>query len=209
MVSGRALMDRADRMARRAYHRRAREAQDFMWYLWCGEFSPLCGRKTTTFAHIYLKEEKEVLHEPRNPYYAHSQQAETCVRILQEFGLTEDGHIINGHTPVKVSKGESPVKAGGKLFVIDGGFCRAIQKRTGIAGYTLISNSHGLRIMRHDPFTSLEEALSDNRDIHSESQPVETYEKRLFVKDTDEGKLLKEKIDDLNALLEAYRAGLI
>jgi len=208
-VSGRALMDSADRMARRAYHRRDRDAQDFMWYLWCGEFSPLCGRKTTTFAHIYLRHIKEVLSEPRNPYYAHSQSAETCLRILKEFGLDESGHIVNGHTPVKVSSGESPVKADGKLFVIDGGFCRAIQKRTGIAGYTLISNSHGLRIMRHDPFTSLEEALKENRDIHSESQPVETYEKRLYVRDTDEGRMLQERIDDLNALLEAYRAGLI
>ena len=208
-VSGRALMDAADRMARRAFYKNDREAQDFMWYLWCGEYSPLCGRKTTTFAHIYLRDIPEVLHEPRNPYYVHSQQEACCLRILHEFGLPLNGHIINGHTPVKVSKGESPVKANGRMFVIDGGFCRAIQKTTGIAGYTLVSNSHGLRLMRHDPFTSLEKALERNSDIHTESQAVETYQKRQFVADTDEGEELKETIRDLEDLLEAYRAGVL
>lgn len=210
-VSGRALMDSADRLARRAYHRRSRDraAQDFMWYLWCGEYSPLCGRKTTTFAHIYLRGIDEVLREPRNPYYAHSQREETCLRILAEFDLPQTGHIINGHTPVKVSRGESPVKANGRLFVIDGGFCRAIQKTTGIAGYTLISNSHGLRLMCHDPFTSLERALERNSDIHTESQIVEVYPKRLFVADTDEGVELAERIRDLESLLEAYRSGVL
>ena len=208
-VSGRALMDAADRMARRAFHKHDRDAQDFMWYLWCGAYSPLCGRKTTTFAHIYLRDIPAVLAEPRNPYYAHSQQEETCLRILDEFDLPHTGHIINGHTPVKVSKGESPVKAGGRLFVIDGGFCRAIQKTTGIAGYTLISNSHGLRLMRHDPFTSIEKALERNSDIHTESQMVEWYEKRQFVADTDEGAQLRETIQDLEDLLEAYRSGVI
>lgn len=200
-VQGKRLMDRADRMARRAYYRHDPEAQDFMWYLWCGEFSPLCGRKTTTFAHIYLTD-PAALHEPRNPYYSFSLQADTCLRILNEFGLSEGGHIINGHTPVRVSKGESPVRADGKLFVIDGGFCRAIQKKTGIAGYTLISNSHGMRIMSHDPFTSLEDALEGNHDIHSESETVEVYPKRLFVADTDEGRQLKERIADLEDLLQ-------
>ena len=210
-VRGQALMDQADRLARRAYHRRSqdRSAQDFMWYLWCGEYSPLCGRKTTTFEHIYLRHIPEVLHEPRNPYYVHSQQEETCLRILSEFDLPHTGHIINGHTPVKVSHGESPVKANGRLFVIDGGFCRAIQKTTGIAGYTLISNSHGLRLMCHDPFTSLEKALSRNSDIHSESQTVETYQKRQMVADTDEGQELAERIADLQALLDCYRAGIL
>ena len=208
-VSGRALMDAADRMARRAFHKHDRNAQDFMWYLWCGAFSPLCGRKTTTFAHIYLRDITAVLAEPRNPYYAHSQHEETCLRILSEFDLPASGHIINGHTPVKVSKGESPVKANGRLFVIDGGFCRAIQKTTGIAGYTLISNSHGLRLMRHDPFTSIEKALERNSDIHTESQMVELYEKRQFVADTDEGEELRETLRDLQDLLEAYRSGII
>ena len=208
-VRGRALMDRADRMARRAFYNHDQDAMDFMWYLWCGQYSPLCGRKTTTFAHIYLKDAPEALHEPRNPYYRYSQQAEHCLRILDEFGLPHSGHIINGHTPVKVSKGESPVKADGRLFVIDGGFCRAIQKTTGIAGYTLISNSHGLRIMSHEPFTSLEDALEGNHDIHSESTTVETYPVRQFVYDTDEGRELAESIADLQELLEAYRSGLL
>ena len=205
---GRALMDAADRMARRAYYERDEKAQDFMWYLWCGEFSPLCGRRTTTFEHIYLTD-PEVKKEPRNPYYAHSQHPETCLRILREFGLTENGHIINGHTPVKVSKGESPVKAEGRLFIIDGGFCRSIQKTTGIAGYTLIGNSHGLRIMSHEPFTSLAEALSGNRDITSRPASVETFAQRQFVADTDEGRQLSEEIEDLKDLLTAYRRGLI
>lgn len=205
-VSGRQLMDSAERMARRAWNSHDPEALDFMWYLWCGEFSPLCGRRTTTFEHIYLTD-PAVLHEPRNPYYQHSQQADTCLRILRDFGLPATGHIINGHTPVRVSAGESPVKAEGRLFIIDGGFCRAMQKKTGIAGYTLISNSHGLRMMRHEPFTSLEQALSRNADIRSVSETVEMYPKRQMVADTDEGEMLAERIADLEALLEAYRQG--
>jgi len=207
-VSGRELMRACDRIARRAYYSRDPEAQDLMWYLWCGEFSPLCGRRTTTFEHIYLTD-PEVKKEPRNPYYHYSQQAEHCIRMLKEFELPETGHIINGHTPVKVSQGESPVKADGRLFVIDGGFCRAISKKTGIAGYTLISNSHGLRLMQHDPFTSLERALEANSDIHTEAEVVETYATRQFVADTDEGRDLAERIQDLTDLLEAYRKGVI
>ena len=207
-VSGRALMNAADRMARRAYYSHDPDAQDLMWYLWCGEYSPLCGRRTTTFEHIYLTD-PEVKKEPRNPYYRYSQDAEHCLRILHEFGLPGHGHIINGHTPVRVTHGESPVKANGRLFVIDGGFCRAIQKTTGIAGYTLISNSHGLRLMQHEPFTSLEKALEANSDIRSLPENVETYEHRQFVGDTDEGRELSEQIADLEELLRAYRSGLI
>jgi len=207
-VKGRALMDAADRIARRAYYSHEPEAQDLMWYLWCGEYSPLCGRRTTTFEHIYLSD-PAVKKEPRNPYYRFSQQSEYCLRILNEFDLPDDGHIINGHTPVKVSQGESPIKADGRLFVIDGGFCRAIQKTTGIAGYTLIANSHGLRLMQHEPFTSLERALDANSDIRSVPEIVETYAERQFVADTDEGLELAEQIKDLQALLQAYRSGLI
>lgn len=207
-ASGRALMDAAERVARRAYYRGDQEALDLMWYLWCGPYSPLCGRRTTTFAHIYLKDEA-LLREPRNPYYRYSRDPETCLRILREFDLPPTGHIINGHTPVRVSQGESPIKADGRLLVIDGGFCRAIQKTTGIAGYTLISNSHGLRLMSHEPFTSIEKALSRNADIRSLSQPVETYPRRLLVKDTDEGARIAAYIEDLEALLEAYRGGVI
>ena len=207
-VSGRALMNAADRLARRAYYSRDPDAQDLMWYLWCGEYSPLCGRRTTTFEHIYLTD-PDAKKEPRNPYYKFSQQAEYCLRILREFGLPEKGHIINGHTPVRVSHGESPIKADGRLFVIDGGFCRSIQKTTGIAGYTLISNSHGLRLMQHEPFTSLEKALEVNSDIRSLPEVVETYEQRQFVADTDEGRGLSEQIADLEDLLRAYRTGLI
>ena len=116
--------------------------------------------------------------------------------------------IINGHTPVKVVKGESPVKAGGKLIVIDGGFCKAYQKTTGIAGYTLIANSHGLRIMSHQPFLSVEKALDENKDIHSHSDIFETYPTRMMVADSDTGKVIKEQISDLKDLLTAYRSGI-
>ncbi len=206
-VSGRALMDAAERVARRAYYRHDQESLDLMWYLWCGPNSPLCGRHTTTFAHIYLQD-NELRREPRNPYYRFSRDPAVCLRILRAFDLPPTGHIINGHTPVRVSQGESPVKADGRLLVIDGGFCRAIQKTTGIAGYTLISNSHGLRLMSHEPFTSIEKALSRNADIRSLSQPVETYPRRLHVADTDEGERIAAYIEDLEALLEAYRGGL-
>jgi len=207
-VSGRALMDAAERVARRAYYRHDPESLDLMWYLWCGPNSPLCGRRTTTFAHIYLND-PDLRREPRNPYYRFSRDPQVCLRILEAFDLPPTGHIINGHTPVRVSQGESPIKADGRLLVIDGGFCRAIQKTTGIAGYTLISNSHGLRLMSHEPFTSIEKALSRNADIRSLSQPVETYPRRLLVADTDEGARIADYIADLEELLEAYREGLI
>ena len=132
------------------------------------------------------------------------------MNILHEFGMeNKDAHIINGHTPIKVSKGESPVKANGRLIVIDGGFCRAYQKTTGIAGYTLIYNSHGLRLMSHQPFTSINEALDENKDIYSHSEIFETAEHRMMVSDCDNGKVIKEKIKDLEMLLAAYRQGIL
>ena len=139
-----------------------------------------------------------------------------AVRMLQdqtvadEFGLTEETScIVNGHTPIRVTHGESPLKAGGKLVVIDGGFCRAYQKTTGIAGYTLISNSHGMRLMSHQPFTSLRDAQETGRDIHSQSFEFKTFAQRKYVCDTDQGRVLTERMSDLMRLLEACRSGVI
>lgn len=207
--SGRDLMDVLDAIARRAYFEGDAKAVDFMWYLWCAEYSPLCGRRIKTFQR-YFTEDKAAWKEPRDPYYLFANQEEACTRLLAEFGLTDaQSRIINGHTPIRVTHGESPIKAGGKCIVIDGGFCRAYQKTTGIAGYTLISNSHGMRIVSHQPFTDLEDALSENRDIHSQPYIFATWEKRRMVADTDRGHQLQERIADLHDLLEAVRQGLV
>ncbi len=207
--SGRDLMDVLDAIARRAYFEGDTKAVDFMWYLWCAEYSPLCGRRIKTFQR-YLTEDEAAWKEPRDPYYLFANQEEACTRLLAEFGLTDaQSRIINGHTPIRVTHGESPIKAGGKCIVIDGGFCRAYQKTTGIAGYTLISNSHGMRIVSHQPFTDLEDALSENRDIHSQPYIFATWEKRRMVADTDRGHQLQERIADLHDLLEAVRQGLV
>lgn len=208
-LSGKAFMDYADAMARKAYYGGRQEALDFMWYLWCGDDSPLCGRKIKTFARFFIADE-EAWKEPRNPYYDYYNDEAVCRRILAAFGLTSaQSRIINGHTPIRVTHGESPLKAGGKLIVIDGGFCRAYQKTTGIAGYTLIGNSHGMRIMSHQPFTTLSDALAENRDIRSQSFQFATYRHRRLVKDTDNGRRLQERIDDLKDLLAACRSGVV
>lgn len=208
-LSGRALMDYADSMARTAFFTGRQDALDFMWYLWCGDDSPLCGRKIKTFARYFIPDE-EAWHEPRNPYYAYYNDEQVCQRMLEAFDLpSPESRIINGHTPIRVTHGESPIKAGGRLIVIDGGFCKAYQKATGIAGYTLIANSHGMRIMSHQPFTTLEDALEANRDIRSQSFDFAVYPRRQMVRDTDSGKRLQERIDDLLDLLSACRAGLI
>lgn len=207
--SGKSYMDYMDKTARRAYFKREQDALDYMWFLWCGENSPLCGRKLKTFERAYCLD-KSTWEEPQNPYYAYHTEKAVCLRILEAFGLTnKNAHIINGHTPIKVIQGESPIKANGRLIVIDGGFCRAYQKTTGIAGYTLIYNSHGLRIMSHQAFSSIDEALSENKDIHSQSEIFETAGRRMMVSDCDNGKRLKEKIKDLEQLLQAYRQGIL
>ena len=207
--AGKALMDYADQRARRAFYFGRQEDLDFMWYLWCGTESPLCGRNIKTFARAMVADE-EAWQEPRNPYYEYCQTAEKCQEILNEFGLPgEESRIINGHTPIRVTHGESPLKAGGKLIVIDGGFCRAYQKTTGIAGYTLIANSHGMRLMSHQPFTSRRDALNTDRDIMSQSFQFAVYPERRLVRDTDNGRRLQERMEDLRALLQACRDGRI
>lgn len=148
--------------------------------------------------------------EPKNPYYSFYKQEEYCIKILHEFGLdTSMSHIINGHTPIKVADGESPVKANNRLIVIDGGFCKAYQKTTGIAGYTLIYNSHGMRLKAHQPFESVEKVLTENKDIESSSNFFEKEPERVMVKDTDNGQIILETIKDLELLLSAYRQGIV
>lgn len=178
-----------------------------MWYLWCGRKSPLSGRNTKTFERTYVLAES-TWYEESNPYYKFYEEEKVCNMILHEFGLySERAHIINGHTPVRTSKGEHPVRANGKLMVIDGGFCKSYHKTTGIAGYTLIFNSHGIRIKSHQPFLSVYAALTENKDIESKSELVETEKERLMVRDTDSGKKIKEDIEALKMLLRAYREG--
>lgn len=203
---GKALLDKCEEKARAAYlDNPDKDDIDFMWFLWGGEKSPLCGRKLKTFEREYVNEES-LWTEESNPYYSKYYDESFCCQILHEFGLyDDDSHIINGHTPVHAIEGENPVRANGRLFVIDGGFCRSMNKATGIAGYTLIFNSHGLRLKAHTPFTSVEDALMNNTDIESSSEIIEKDLQRMFVKDTDIGKHLLEEISDLRKLLENYR----
>lgn len=206
---GKAFMNYTDRIARRAFYKGDQYALDFMWYLWCGTDSPVCGRRIKTFARAFVPD-KAAWHEPQDPYYRWYREEEKCTEILAEFGLTDpESRIINGHTPIHVGSGESPLRAGGRLVVIDGGFCKAYQKTTGIAGYTLIANSHGMRLMSHQPFTTLDDAQSTGRDIHSQSFEFAAYPQRKYVSDTDHGQRLKERMQDLIDLLEASRKGLV
>ena len=199
---GKAYFDYAEQVARRAYFDKGdKNDLDFMWYLWGGRKSPLCGRNIKTFERAFVKD-KSAWVEESDPYYEYHEDEKKCSMVLREFGLySEASHIINGHTPVKTGSGEKPIRANGKLFVIDGGFCRDYHKTTGIAGYTLIYNSHGLRIIEHQPFESVYQALQENKDIESESLVVETTKKRVMVKDTDIGKHIMEDISDLEKLL--------
>lgn len=206
---GREYMDYAQRTARLAYFEQNESRLDFMWYLWCGKKSPLSGRNIKTFERTFIKD-KTAWEEEKNPYYRFYQQEEVCARILNAFGLHSPmSHIINGHTPIKVADGESPVKANNRLVVIDGGFCKAYQKTTGIAGYTLIYNSHGMRLKAHQPFESIEKVLEENKDIESTSNFFEMEPERVMIKDTDNGKKILETIRDLELLLAAYRRGTI
>ena len=205
---GRDYLDYAERIARRAWSKDATQKElDFMWYLWCGRKSPLSGRNIKTFERTYVKDES-TWHEASNPYYQYYEQEKICNMILHEFNLYSDrSHIINGHTPVRTSRGEHPVRANGRLMVIDGGFCKSYHKTTGIAGYTLIFNSHGIRIKSHQPFQSVYAALTENKDIESRSELVETERERLMVRYTDTGKKILEDIKGLKMLLQAYREG--
>ena len=205
--SGKSLMDYADIIVKSAWAKHDESALDMMWYLWCGNDSPFSGRVFHTFERAVV-DDKSTWVEPKNHYFDFWEDEGVVRKILCEFGLDPDvGHIINGHTPVKAKKGESPIKANGKLFIIDGGFCEAYQKTTGIAGYTLVYNSHGLKIKAHQPFDGVAKAVSENADIESDAVQVERFDSRRFIVDTDEGKKLLSRIDALQQLLAAYRSG--
>ena len=213
--SGKEFLDRVDRLARQGYYTTDNPEQkqygmDALWFLWCAPESPLFGKeKMATFERLFIAD-KATHKEKRNAYYALRDQEETAGKILAEFGLNcKTGHIINGHVPVKVVKGEKPVKAGGRLIVIDGGFSRAYQKETGIAGYTLISNSRSWMLASHHPFESAQKAVSEEIDIDSQTEVIEDHPERLRIHHTDEGKKIQQEIQELRTLLEAYREGLI
>ncbi len=211
---GKALMDRLERLVRQAYFaadaRQKQNGQDIMWYLWTGAESPLFGKQKMATFERYFIDDKATHEEKQNPYYKYRDGRDTADRILSEFGLDpERSHIINGHVPVKVRKGENPIKAGGRLLVIDGGFSRAYQSQTGIAGYTLIYNSYGLLLASHQPFGFLQEIIDGERDLASETRILETNTQRIRVRDTDLGRKIQQQIDDLRALLDAYRSGII
>ena len=214
-LSGKEFLDYADLTARRAYYNRPGSPErqfgmDFLWWLWCGRNSPIFGRdRMTTFERRFVEDESTHT-ETKNAYYTLYNDPAVCEGILKEFGLEEaHSHIINGHVPVKSRKGESPVKGGGRLIVIDGGFCKAYQKTTGIAGYTLIYNSACFRLVAHQPFAGREEAIRKNWDITSTSQIFDRLERRATIHDTDNGRRMQDQVDDLLDLLRAYRSGAI
>ena len=210
-VSGKRYMDLCDRIARSAYYNGDQNSLDFMFYLWCGRGSPLFGRdRMTTFERCFISD-KAAWVEKKNPYYNHIESYDSVCNILHEFGLSEnESHIINGHVPVKVGKGESPIKANGRYILIDGGFCKSYHNTTGIAGYTLIYSSKGLRLVSHSPFDGKMAAVEENKDILSAEDVIfEMMSKRQFVIDTDQGSVFNERINDLRMLLDAYREGVI
>lgn len=211
---GRSFIDRLDRLARQGYFSKKAEeklyGQDALWYLWTGAQSPIFGKNKMATFERYFVTDKVTHKEEKNPYYSLRDIEKTAVSILEEFGLDpEKGHIINGHVPVQVKKGESPIKAGGKLLVIDGGFAKAYQSITGIAGYSLISNSYGLLLASHAPFESVQRVIDENLVMQTHTEILEMNQVRIRVKDTDEGREIQGKINNLEELLGAYRKGLI
>ena len=205
--SGRDYLDFCDEIARRAWRDRDRSALDWLWYLWIGFRSPASGRYVKTFERSYI-EDKSTWEEPMDPYFTLTHEPSACDTVMREFGVApESGHIINGHTPVKTGSGEKPIRADGKLLVIDGGFCAAYHPKTGIAGYTLISSSRGMRLKAHEAFKSVEAALAHNADIQSETTRFASASRRIMVSDTDTGAEIREQIGDLRLLLDAYRTG--
>lgn len=210
--AGKALYDVLEKWIRKGrYSASAKErayGRDVMWFVWSNEKSPLYGKdKMATFERYFIAD-AECYTEEKNAYYRLWDDEATVKRIFAEFGIDmERGHIINGHVPVKVKKGESPVHCGGRLIIIDGGFSRTYQGVTGIAGYTLVSDSRMVKLIAHEPFVSTEEAVRSEREMHSTAEIVSRSPRRLRTEDTDAGKELRERIADLTTLLEAYRNG--
>ena len=212
---GKQLYDILDNYARKGYYAKndpaeMRKAQDYIWYIWAGPNSPVFGKdKMTTFERYFI-EDKETHKETKNAYYSLLDHEDILNKILDEFELdTRKSHIVNGHVPVELKKGESPIKCDGKLLIIDGGFSKAYQSKTGIAGYTLVANSHGMRLVAHEPFESMEAAVLHESDIFSDSTVIEVAPVRIRVSDTDIGRELKDQIKQLELLLQAYRDGII
>jgi len=210
-VSGKALMDRTDAIIRQAYYgsgKAKQEALDYLLYLWEGEHSPLYNKdKMTTFERYFLPK-GDAWDEHKGAYFTLADDPQVCERILREFGLdTDTGRIINGHVPVRTIKGETPMRANGKRFVIDGGFSKPYQEKTGIAGYTLIYNSHGIQLVEHDAFESREQAILSGSDIHNRTLLQDFSGQRMRIRDTDKGKELLDQIASLEQLLHAYRSG--
>ena len=215
-LSGKEYLDYIDKVIRRAYLEKDQEDKnmdhnDLMWYLWCGPKSPLFGKKKAATFERYFIDDKETHVEKKNPYFTLSNKEEICNKILEEFGIKPDknSHIINGHIPVKEKDGESPIRANGKLLVIDGGFAKSYRLQTGRAGYTLTYNSYGLILAANEPFDSKADAIRDELDIKYDIMVNEKETERKNVADTDTGKELQEEIDDLKLLLKAYREGKI
>ena len=212
---GKSYFDKIEAIIRESFfnwenNEKDKRNRDFLWYLWCGKNSPLFGKDVMRTFERYFIDDKKIHKENKNPYYQFINKKETCEMILREFGLNpETSHIINGHVPVKVKEGESPVKADGKLFMIDGGFSKAYRKTTGIAGYTLVYNSYGIKIISLAPFESQEKAIKEGADILSSTVVFDEIREITKVKDTDIGKELQRQIDDLKKLLISYRTGLI
>ena len=210
-VKGRELMERIDEVIRTAYYGQGdakANALDYMLYLWCGEGSPLYNKdKMTTFERYFIKD-KELEKEEKGAYYTLADRKNICEKILAEFGLDpKQGRIINGHIPVRTIKGETPMRAEGKRFVIDGGFSKPYQEKTGIAGYTLIYNSHGIQLVEHEEFESREQAIISGSDINSRTLLQDFTGCRMRIKDTDLGKELLQQVEDLKQLLAAYQSG--
>ncbi len=213
-LKGKKYLDYIERIARQGYFadknsEDRKYGEDYLWYLWCGANSPIfCKNAMKTFERYFL-DDKSLKEERKNAFYELSQNEDQCIKILEEFGINkENGHIISGHVPVKLGKGESPIKANGKLLIIDGGLSKSYQKVTGIAGYTLIYSSYGLTLAEHEPFTSTEDAIIKETDLHSFTRIVEKVERKR-ISDTDIGKELREQIEDLEKLLEAYKSGIV
>ncbi len=212
--SGKALYDVLEHYARKGYYshdlKEKLKGQDIIWYIWAGPNSPVFGKDKMATFERYLVEDKELHRETKNAYYRLLDSEMVVNRILQEFGLDESrSHIVNGHVPVERKKGETPIHCGGKLLVIDGGFSKAYQDKTGIAGYTLVVNSHGMRLVAHEPFESTESAILHESDIFSDSFILETTAMRQKISDTEIGAELKESIHQLEELLQAYRDGIL
>jgi fructose-1,6-bisphosphatase-3 len=214
-LCGSELVNKFDVYSRKAYFTRNDKnpdliAQDHTWYLWCGPQSPLFGKKKMSTFERYFIAEKETHTEDKNPYFTLNDNEDTLNLILSEFGLDPaTGHLVNGHVPVKVKKGESPIKANGKLLVIDGGMSKAYQPVTGISGYTLIYNSYGLVLVAHETFKSTQDAIEEENDILSNVSYLQQNPRRKTVADTDSGQDMRRQITDLEMLLAAYRKGLL